>query len=97
MRSAFLLNSTPLRNSFGFALSFGPLPERISPFQLALRIQNHGLSSRALRGPFSWSRPFSITTASLRRAAASSVAEIGDGFLRRQIWSRTSSTALPAR
>ena len=91
MRSAFLLNSTPLRNSFGFALSFGPLPGRISPFQLALRIQNHGLSSRALRGPFS------ITTASLRRAAASSVAEIGDGFLRRQIRSRTSSTALPAR
>ena len=34
MHSSFRLSSTPIRNSFGFALSFGPLPGRISPFQL---------------------------------------------------------------
>lgn len=79
MRSAVRLNSTPIRNSFGFALSFGPLPRRISRFQLIyfcpreriqiawqalLKIADDGLSSRALRDPFSWGRSFSITTTS---------------------------------
>jgi hypothetical protein len=72
MHSAVRLNSTPIRNSFGFAPSFGPLPIRISPFSASLffchdethfncltsvsRIAADGLSESFL---------FSITTVSL--------------------------------